>query len=219
VTVADSSPDSVCAAIAAHRVEVLPVSPTFINLLYERRANPPRFEQLEDHHHLRRGKSCRKARWRGCGKLSGCEVDSEIWNDEIGTMRFTIPRLRFGVVKIVAKVMQRASWMFAGVKAQSAMLGYLNAPDPFTPDGWFKTGDAVEVDGEWMRILGRRSEMINVGGEKVFPSEVEGVLQEMDGVEEVTVSGETNVIHGNDRRSQGKIARGRNSCDVSEADV
>ena len=33
VTVADHSPDAVCAAIAAHRVEVLPVSPSFINLL------------------------------------------------------------------------------------------------------------------------------------------------------------------------------------------
>src|SRR5690606_14521139 len=53
------------------------------------------------------------------------------------------------------------------IKAQSAMLGYLNAPSPFTPDGWFRTGDAVEVDGEWLRILGRKSEMINVGGEKV----------------------------------------------------
>ena len=29
------------------------------------------------------------------------------------------------------------------IKAKSAMLGYLNAPSPFTEDGWFKTGDEV----------------------------------------------------------------------------
>src|SRR6266571_2371304 len=32
-------------------------------------------------------------------------------------------------------------------KARYAMLGYLNAASPFTVDVWFRTGDAVEVDG------------------------------------------------------------------------
>jgi long-chain acyl-CoA synthetase len=76
------------------------------------------------------------------------------------------------------------------------MLGYLNAPSPFTDDGWFNTGDAVEVDGEYFRILGRRSEIINVGGEKVYPAEVESLIQEMDNIAEVTVFGEKNPITG-----------------------
>src|SRR5690606_29517991 len=83
------------------------------------------------------------------------------------------------------------------IKAQSAMLGYLNAPSPFTEDGWFMTGDAVEVDGEWLKILGRKSELINVGGEKVYPAEVESVLQMMEGVEDVAVTGLPNPITGN----------------------
>ena len=73
------------------------------------------------------------------------------------------------------------------IKADSAMLGYLNAPSPFTEDGWFRTGDAVDVDGEFLRILGRKSELINVGGEKVYPQEVENCIQELDEVAEVTV--------------------------------
>jgi acyl-CoA synthetase (AMP-forming)/AMP-acid ligase II len=76
------------------------------------------------------------------------------------------------------------------------MLGYLNAPSPFTEDGWFKTGDAVLVDGEWIRILGRKSELINVGGEKVYPAEVESVLQTMDNVEDVAVTGLPSPITG-----------------------
>ena len=40
------------------------------------------------------------------------------------------------------------------------MLGYLNADSPFTDDGYFVTGDRVEINGEYMRFLGRDSELI-----------------------------------------------------------
>jgi acyl-CoA synthetase (AMP-forming)/AMP-acid ligase II len=84
------------------------------------------------------------------------------------------------------------------IKAKSAaMLGYMNAPSPFTGDGWFMTGDAVEVDGDYIRLLGRKSELINVGGEKVYPAEIENVIQEIDNVAEVTVRGKPNPILGN----------------------
>jgi acyl-CoA synthetase (AMP-forming)/AMP-acid ligase II len=83
------------------------------------------------------------------------------------------------------------------IKAKSAMLGYLNAPSPFTEDGWFKTGDAVVTNGEYIKILGRKSEIINVGGEKVYPQEIEDVILELDNVSDVTVYGEKNPIMGN----------------------
>lgn len=76
------------------------------------------------------------------------------------------------------------------VKSVSTMIGYINAPSPFTIDGWLMTGDMVEVDGDYIKILGRKSELINIGGEKVFPAEVENVIQLMSGVEEVAVVGE-----------------------------
>ena len=83
------------------------------------------------------------------------------------------------------------------IKARSAMLGYLNAREPFTADGWYKTGDSVEVKGEYFRILGRQSEQINVGGEKFYPAEAEQILAGMDGVLDVTVSSRENPITGN----------------------
>jgi acyl-CoA synthetase (AMP-forming)/AMP-acid ligase II len=76
------------------------------------------------------------------------------------------------------------------------MLGYLNAPSPFDADGWYRTGDLVEVDGPYLRILGRSSEVINVGGEKVHPVEVEGVLLEVENVREATVWGARNAVTG-----------------------
>ena len=39
------------------------------------------------------------------------------------------------------------------IKAKSAMMGYLNAPSPFTEDGWLKTCDRVEIKGEYIIII------------------------------------------------------------------
>jgi acyl-CoA synthetase (AMP-forming)/AMP-acid ligase II len=91
------------------------------------------------------------------------------------------------------KVVDETLW----VKSSGSMLGYLNAPQPEIIDGWMNTGDRVEVDGEWIRILGRESDIINVGGEKVYPSEVENVISELELVEDVLVYGEKNAIMGN----------------------
>jgi len=67
------------------------------------------------------------------------------------------------------------------IKAESVMLGYLNAPSTFAEDDWIKIVDVVEVDGEWLRILGRKSKIINVGGQKIYPAGVENIIQQMGG--------------------------------------
>jgi acyl-CoA synthetase (AMP-forming)/AMP-acid ligase II len=84
------------------------------------------------------------------------------------------------------------------IHTKSAMLGYLNAPCPFDEEGWFNTRDKVEVreDG-YMKILGRVTDLINVGGEKVYPVEVEGVLLKFDGVKDARVYAEKNPLVGN----------------------
>jgi acyl-coenzyme A synthetase/AMP-(fatty) acid ligase len=55
----------------------------------------------------------------------------------------------------------------------------------------------VEVDGEWLRFKGRKSDIINVGGEKVYPAEVESVVLELENIIDATVSKEANPITGN----------------------
>jgi acyl-CoA synthetase (AMP-forming)/AMP-acid ligase II len=60
------------------------------------------------------------------------------------------------------------------VRAGNRMLGYLNAPSPFV-DGWYDTGDIVETDDGWFRVVGRAKEVLNVGGLKILPGEVERV--------------------------------------------
>jgi long-chain acyl-CoA synthetase len=56
------------------------------------------------------------------------------------------------------------------------------------PDGWFRTGDLGEVDGDGcLFIRGRSKEVISVGGMKFFPQEVEAVLASHKGVESACV--------------------------------
>jgi acyl-CoA synthetase (AMP-forming)/AMP-acid ligase II len=82
------------------------------------------------------------------------------------------------------------------VKTSTALLGYLNAESPVAADGWLHTGDLVQQDGDYLRILGRASELINVGGEKVFPSEIEATLLELPFVQDALAFGEPNALMG-----------------------
>lgn len=198
ITVKDRRPETICRAIEKYRVELLPTSPTFLNLIL--------VSEAWRHYDLSSLKTV----------TYGTEVMPE---STLNAFHKLFPDVRllqtYGLSEVgILRSKSRSSdslWVKVGgegfetrivdgmleIKAKSAMLGYLNAPSPFTADGWFKTGDAVEVDGEYIRILGRKSELINVGGEKVYPAEVESVLQLMDGVEEVVVNGETNPLTGN----------------------
>lgn len=68
------------------------------------------------------------------------------------------------------------------------MQGYLGDAEPAAGD-FFHTGDLVEVRGDRVHFLGRRSERINVGGRKVYPREIEEVILELASVQAVRVSG------------------------------
>ena len=91
------------------------------------------------------------------------------------------------------KIVENELWL----RSKTQVLGYLNASmDSFTSDGWFKTGDLVEVDGEYIKIIGRAKEVINVGGQKVLPSEIESIILEMEEISDCMVYGEKNAITG-----------------------
>jgi len=197
VTVQDRDPDTVLRAIERHKVELLPTSPTFINLI------------LLSEAHRRYDLSSLKIVTYGTepmpestlrrfhSVLPHIELQQTYGLSEVGILRSKSRSSDSLWVKLGGEGFQtRVVDDILQIKAESAMLGYLNAPSPFTNDGWFNTGDKVEVDGDYFRILGRESEIINVGGQKVYPAEVESVVQEMPEVAEVTVYGEKNAIMG-----------------------
>jgi len=65
---------------------------------------------------------------------------------------------------------------------------------------WYKTGDLVEIvnakTNEFI-FTSRKNEMINVGGNKVNPSEIEAVIDSIEGIEKAFIYGKPNSILGN----------------------
>lgn len=193
----DRSPDSVCALVERYGVELLPATPTFFNLL------------LLSGAHRRHD-------------LSGLRVISygtePMPESTLVRLREAFPGVKlqqtYGMIEIgplSSKSREDGSlWMKVGgkgfetrvvdgvlqIRSRAIALGYLNAPSPITADGWFVTGDAVEEDGEYLRFIGRKSELINVGGQKVSPVEVESAIQSIAGVEEATAYGEPSPLLG-----------------------
>jgi acyl-coenzyme A synthetase/AMP-(fatty) acid ligase len=65
-------------------------------------------------------------------------------------------------------------------------------------DGWYFTGDIVRfIDDTHIEFIGRKTEMINVGGYKVNPQEIEEEIKKIDGVIDVTVRARANKLTGN----------------------
>ena len=198
VTVTDRTPEEVLSAIEKYQVELLPTSPTFINLILLSEAYK-RFSmdslKTITYGTEPMGESTLKRLHELFPKI---QLKQTYGLSELGILRSKSKGPDSLWVKVGGEGFEtRVVDGLLEVKAKSAMLGYLNAPNPFTEDGWFKTGDSVLVDGEYLKILGRESEIINVGGEKVYPMEVESVIQEFDNVAEVTVFGKKNAITGN----------------------
>ncbi|MGH1366136.1 MAG: long-chain fatty acid--CoA ligase [Calditrichia bacterium] len=198
ITIEDRSPDSVCELIAKHRVEVLPVSPTFLNMLLLRQSYL-RYD-LSSLKYITYGAEVMPAiTLQRCAELfPGVTMLQKYGTTEVGTLRSKSRSSDSLWMKIGGEGYQtRIVDGILQIKAESAMLGYLNAPSPFTEDGWFNTQDAVETDGDYVKILGRESDIINVGGDKVYPAEVEAAISLMDDIVEATVFSESNPIIGN----------------------
>jgi acyl-CoA synthetase (AMP-forming)/AMP-acid ligase II len=197
VVLENRTPDYVCELIEKYKAELLPTSPTFLNMMvlsraYERHSlkslkvisygAEPMPESLLKHLNI---------------LFPDIKLQQTYGLIELGVMRSQSQDNGSLWVKIGGEGYQtRVVDGILQIRSDSAMLGYLNAKSPFTEDGWFITGDSVEVNGEYFKILGRKSEMINVGGEKVFPQEVENVILEIPEIEDVMVYAENNALTG-----------------------
>lgn len=85
------------------------------------------------------------------------------------------------------------------VASPVAMLGYLGTQMRRleNPPDWWRTGDMIGIEGDRAQFLGRADTVINVGGAKVRPEEVEQALLRIPGVVDARVFGRRNPITGN----------------------
>jgi long-chain acyl-CoA synthetase len=169
------TPESVAADMVRHDVELLPATPTFLRMMllegvFDSTAFPKLRVVTYGTERMDRGTLDRL-----CAKLPGVDFRQTYGLSELGVFQVR-SRARDSLwmqiggkgieTRIVDNVLQ--------IRSENRMLGYLNAPDPFV-DGWYDTGDIVEIDGDFIKVSGRATEVLNVGGLKILPGEIERV--------------------------------------------
>jgi len=190
VCVHDRDPSAICEAIQSSQANLLPTTPTFINLLIASRAymsfDLTSIELITYGTEVMPDATLSKLKTI----FPNARLKQTYGLSEVGVLRSKSENdaslwVKIGGDGFEVRVKDDILW----IRSEANMFGYLNAPSPFDKDGWMCTGDQVEVNGEYMRIIGRKSEMINVGGQKVFPAEIESILLEDKNIKEATVFG------------------------------
>lgn len=197
VFVADRSVDTVCRAIEAHKVELLPTTPTFLNMVL--------ISEIYRQYDL---SSLRLVTYGTEPMLPATLTALTVAMPEVRckqtyglTEAGILPTQSEGHGSLYMKVGGESyeTKIVDGIlhiRSDAAMLGYLNAPSPFCAEGWLNTGDRVEMRDGFMRILGRDSEIINVAGEKVYPTEIENIILGVSNIGDVLVSGKKSAVTG-----------------------
>ena len=75
------------------------------------------------------------------------------------------------------------------IKSPTLFRCYRGSTDTKITSGWFNTGDLGELVGGKLKVHGRKDELINTGGYKVWPSSVAAAIQKIDQVSDVVVAG------------------------------
>jgi len=195
---ANLDPWAVAEAVARHKVEVLPATPSFLNLLLI--AGPKLTGTLGSLKVVPYGAEPMPpgllARLREA--LPGAEFVERFGTSETGALPVRRGggglELRGSATGFDWKVFDGELW----VRSPARALGYLaGGSGEFGKDGWFRTGDLAEThsDGS-IRVLGRREDIINVGGEKVLPDGVEEALRSHPLVADCRVTALPNALLG-----------------------
>ena len=197
VTTPNRAVATICEAIATNRVQLLPTTPSFLTLLaatdLSRRYDLSSLQRITYGTETMPQATLDRIRAR----FPGVELQQTYGLSEVGVLRSQSRPdgslwVRIGGAGFETEVRDGILW----IRSDYRMVGYLNAPSGFDAAGWFNTQDRVEVDGDYFRILGRITDLINVGGQKVYPAEVEDVILAQPNIDDVVVVGEKHALLG-----------------------
>ncbi len=193
------NPETIACLVESEQVNILPASPTFLNLLMLSDA----LEQydLSSIRMITYGTEpmpesllSRIKQKFPRAKLLQTFGTSETGIAQLKSRSSSSLEIKIDDPNMDYKIVDGELWL----KSKTTIVGYLNASmDQFTEDGWFKTSDMVEeCNNGYLKIKGRKSDIINVGGEKVLPVEVESFLMSVDGVDDCLVFAQNNSLTG-----------------------
>ncbi|CAM2798958.1 long-chain fatty acid--CoA ligase [Helicobacter hepaticus] len=189
--------DLLCKTLSDYHISLLPASPSLLNLM------------LLSEAHKKYDLSALKVITYGTEKMPDsllkrlksafpkAHFHQTFGTSEVGITQTKTKENAIKLENIDYKIINNELYL----KSKTQTLGYLNADNSvFDNEGYFATGDLVEIiesnGEEYLKIIGRSKEVINVGGEKVLPQEVENILLEMSDIKDCLVYGESNAITG-----------------------
>ena len=191
--------DEICALIEKYKISVLPSNPTFLNLILM--SNAYKKYDLSSLKMITYGTEAMSESLLARLKATFKKVKflQTFGTSETGILNTSSKSSSSTYIKLndaEYKTINGELW----IKSKTQILGYLNADmsafEASFEDGWFKTGDLVCLDGEYLKIVGRLKELINIGGKKALPSEIESVIMELENIADCVVYGEKNAITG-----------------------
>ncbi|MEO8155396.1 MAG: class I adenylate-forming enzyme family protein [Rhizobacter sp.] len=189
--------ESVLETCRRYEVEVLPTTPTFLRMMLMSGAVPDKVP------------ACLKVITYGTERMDQPTLDGLCRLLPQVDFRQTFGMSELGIVRVKSEARDSLFMKVGGegvetrvvngvlqIRSDSRMLGYLNAPSPFDAEGWYDTKDLVEEKNGHYKVVGRVSDVINVGGLKFMASEVERVALGYPGISLVKAYGKPNPITG-----------------------
>jgi long-subunit acyl-CoA synthetase (AMP-forming) len=148
--------------MVTHRVELLPATPTFLRMMlltgvFDAMKFPDLRVITYGTERMDPGTLARLAE-----KLPGVDLRQTYGLSELGVFHVKSKArdslwMQIGGKGIETRVVDDV----LQIRSANRMVGYLNAPSPFD-DGWYDTGDIVEQDGEFIKVVGRAKEILRL---------------------------------------------------------
>ena len=180
-----------------HQVEVLPATPTFLRMMLFSGFVPNQIPNCIKIITYGTEKMDQHTLTELCKLLPNIDFRQTFGMSELGILRVKSKSrdslfMKIGGEGIETKVVEKVLY----IRTKTPMLGYLNADSPFDKDDWYNTNDIVETDGDFYKVVGRKTDVINVGGLKFMASEVELIALNFPDIQLVKAYARSNPITG-----------------------
>lgn len=189
--------EDVLETCSRYEIEVLPTTPTFLRMMLMSGLIPDRVPgslNIITYGTERMDQPTLEAL---CRLLPNVDFRQTFGMSELGIVRVKSENRNSLFMKIGGEgVETRVVNGVLEIRSATRMLGYLNADSPFDSAGWYNTKDTVEEKDGLIKVTGRTTEVINVGGLKFMASEVERVAVQFENIQFAKAEGKSNPITG-----------------------
>ena len=200
IAIKDRSVEGVLRAIKKFNISVLPTTPTFLRMLLLSDVDLSELNKQLKIVTYGTERMDQNTLDLLCEKMPDVDFRQTFGMSELGIVRVkSLARnslfMKIGGEGIETKIENGALL----IRSKTRMVGYLNAECPFDDNDWYDTGDIVESHEtfqDYLKVVGRKNEIINVGGLKFSAGYVEEIILSHPQVKHCKVSAATNPISG-----------------------